>query len=583
MSEMRDRTPLAPRVLIVEDSPTQALQLSHLLQTAGMTVICAASADAALEQLNGGLPDLVITDFHLPGLTGDELCRRIRMNSQARGLPILMLTSEVDPDAELRGLESGADDFVAKTEDHGVLLLRVRALLRKGGRAGTAGGPEVRFEKARLLVVEDSPTFSTLLVGTLELEGYRVWSAASGEAALAALQTGEFDAIILDRVLPDVDGLQLCRTIAERSGGRAGTPAIIVLTGQESQDSINASLAAGADDVVGKSRDLSIVTARLRALLRHKFVREDQQRIAAQTVARELELAHARAEKEAAEARAALTEQLEQANRDLKDTQSQLVQSAKMASLGQLVAGIAHEINNPAAFVTAHLQTVQRLCDEVGAELGPALSQSAAKKLEKMRQRLKDSGEGMERVRDLVLKLRTFSRLDEGEYKVSSVRENVEAVLTMLRHRTKGRITMTCRFGEPDRIGCYPGLLNQALMNIVSNSIDAIEGEGEIVVSSGAVEAGYEIAVQDTGMGIPKNVRDRVFEPFFTTKPVGEGTGLGMSITYQIVRKHNGSIAIDSEEGRGTRIAIRFPLGDAPGEQCPQQQSGGAGVTETKQ
>ena len=234
-----------------------------------------------------------------------------------------------------------------------------------------------------------------------------------------------------------------------------------------------------------------------------------------------------------------------------------------MASLGQLVAGIAHEINNPIAFVSAHLQTVMRLCEQIRVELQPHLSEPMSKKFDKIGTRLKDSGEGLERVSDLVLKLRTFSRLDEGEFKVSSFRENVESVLTMLRHRTKGRISVDCRLGDPDQIGCYPALLNQALMNIVSNAIDAIEGVGEILITSVVDCNDYEIAVQDSGKGIPSAVKERIFEPFFTTKPVGEGTGLGMSITYQIVRRHGGSIAVESEEGHGTRVVIRLPLESA--------------------
>jgi two-component system NtrC family sensor kinase len=167
---------------------------------------------------------------------------------------------------------------------------------------------------------------------------------------------------------------------------------------------------------------------------------------------------------------------------------------------------------------------------------------------------------GLERIADLVVKLRTFSRKDEGELKHVSVRESVQSLLTILAHRTRDRIRIETVFGEPDSIECYPSLLNQAVMNLVSNSIDAIEGPGTITIRTGAVEDAYRISVDDTGPGICPELRERVLEPFFTTKPVGLGTGLGLSITYSIVQRHGGSLELRDAEGGGTSALITIPI-----------------------
>ncbi len=560
-----DREKRPAHILLVEDSRTQAMQLTHLLDRYGHATSVVESAEAALEHLERELPDLVITDLNLPGASGEELCRRMRMALNTRAVPIMLLTSEAGAAIETRLLESGADDFVSKSDgDAETLLLRVQALLRKSNVREVLSTAARRVGTVKVLVVEDSATYRQLLLAELGQEGYRLAQAETGAQALALLAMEPFDVVVLDLVLPDMSGAEICRRMAESRRTLDNAVLVMALTASETREDMGALLAAGADDVIGKSQDMAVIRARVRAMVRRKLLFDENGRITREFQERERALLRERAERQVAEARAALVGELERANRELKETQSQLVQSAKMASLGQLVAGIAHEINNPVAFVAAHLQTVIGLCDEVAAEARPHLSGAATKKLERVHQRLKDSGLGLERVRDLVLKLRTFSRLDEGEFKVASVRENVEAVLTMLRHRTEGRIRLVCRFGAPDRIGCYPGLLNQALMNIISNSIEAIDGEGEIRITSGACAAGYEIEVQDSGRGIPAGAREHIFEPFYTTKPVGEGTGLGMSITYQIVRRHGGSIAFESEEGRGTRMVIRLPLEGAP-------------------
>jgi two-component system NtrC family sensor kinase len=245
---------------------------------------------------------------------------------------------------------------------------------------------------------------------------------------------------------------------------------------------------------------------------------------------------------------------------ELRQTQAQLIQSAKLASLGELVAGVAHEVNNPLAFAISHLQTVERSLGRVHEAIGAGLSAETREQWERACARLREMGGGLARIQELVLKLRTFARLDEGERKLVSVRQSVDSVLTILRHRFDGRISVEIELRGPEIIDCYASLFNQAVMNLVANSIDAIDGTGTITLTSDVRDGLFEFTVADTGRGVPDAVRARVFDPFFTTKPVGQGTGLGLSITHSIATKHGGDVALAPREGGGTRATLRFPL-----------------------
>jgi two-component system, NtrC family, sensor kinase len=240
-----------------------------------------------------------------------------------------------------------------------------------------------------------------------------------------------------------------------------------------------------------------------------------------------------------------------------KRTQAQLVQSAKMASLGALVAGIAHEINNPLAFVGGHLATVEKSLEAVGDS--GALAPSAAPHWERAISRAREARLGVERIQNLVHQLRVFSRLDEGELKRVSVRESIESVLAILRHRLGENVTLVSDIEDVELL-CFASLFNQAVMNLVANAIDAVEGKGTVSIRTRAQDGWLEFTVTDTGQGIPRAIRDRVFEPFFTTKPVGAGTGLGLSISYSIAQKHRGTIELEPAEPHGTVARLRLPV-----------------------
>lgn len=560
-------TGAAPHIMVIEDSPTQALKLQFMLDGQGWTTSMCVDAESALEQLGGPLPDLVLVDFHLPRMNGDEFVRQVRMNVRTRELRVLMLTDSDTAETERKGFESGADAYVPKSADPEILLTRANALLRKTTPSIMVHGAAPGFRRSRLLVVDDSPTYLYFIRAQLEEEGHEVVAVSSGREVLQKIEEEQFDCIVVDLVMPEMSGTELCAHLDAIRRKQDRLFQIVILTARDSKEDMMRGLEAGADDFVGKSSESEILKARIRALLRRKFLHEENMRITGEFKNKELELERARAEKRAAEVRGALAEALERSNgelaaayRELQETQAQLVQSAKMASLGALVAGIAHEINNPLAFVSNHLGTVARGLDTLAPEIEAQLSAAGGRTLDKVRQRLDAMRLGVDRVEDLVVKLRTFSRLDEAEVKTIEIEESIESVLTLLQHKLTDRLTVTRQYGDVKRVSCYPGPLNQVIMNIVSNAVDAIEGSGTITIATKRADTMLAISVTDSGCGIPAAIRDRVFDPFFTTKPVGAGTGLGLSISYGIVQRHGGLLEIRSEEGRGTEVTIKIPL-----------------------
>jgi len=557
----------ASYVMIVEDSHTQAMQLQIRLESQGWITTISQDGIAALEALDGRLPDLVLVDFHMPRMNGAEFVRRVRMNLRTRELRILMLTDSDSAEAETRGFECGADAYVAKSADLDILLARASALLRRQNSNVITQEISSGFRRSRLLVVDDSATYLQFISIQLENAGYEVIAVSSAADVLRLVEEESFDCIVIDLVMPEMSGTELCGRLDVIRRNREQLFQLIILTSCDSKDDMMRGFEAGVDDFVSKSSDSEILKARIRSLLRRKILHEENTRITTQFKIKETELQNSREETHAAEARAALADALECSNRDLEiayhelqETQTQLVHSAKMASLGELVAGIAHEINNPLSFVSSHLTTVTRAIATINSETTTLLSDSRRQAMEKIAQRLEVMRLGIDRVEDLVIKLRTFSRLDEAEIKTVDIEESIESVLTLLQHKMNQRIQIVRRYGTHKMLSCYPGPLNQVIMNIVSNGIDAIAGEGSITIETRATQAMFWIVIKDTGSGIPDSVRDRIFEPFFTTKPVGAGTGLGLSISYGIVRRHQGTLEIKSAHGDGTEVTVKVPL-----------------------
>lgn len=272
-------------------------------------------------------------------------------------------------------------------------------------------------------------------------------------------------------------------------------------------------------------------------------------------------------------------EELQTALDKLKATQTRLVESEKMATLGQLTAGIAHEINNPINFVSSNIAPLKRdLADlkellDIYINIDEKDFQADLKRarqyfeeieanylFEEIAELLRGIEEGALRTKDIVRSLRNFSRIDESEFKYADVAAGIDSTLLLLKNQLKRRISIKKDFAKAQKIECQPGKLNQVFMNILTNAAQAIEGEGEIRIKT-AIEGEYmRIEISDDGPGMPEDVRKKVFEPFFTTKDAGKGTGLGLSISRGIIEAHDGFIEVESKPGEGTTFIIRIPV-----------------------
>jgi len=280
------------------------------------------------------------------------------------------------------------------------------------------------------------------------------------------------------------------------------------------------------------------------------------------------------------------TAEIRQTLEQLKQAQAQLLQSEKMASIGQLAAGVAHEINNPVGFVSSNLGTLAEYAQglrqllEAYGQLESRLSDSdqegiaAAREaiaglkddlgldfvLEDLDSLVAESREGTQRVRKIVQNLKEFAHVDREEKSLANLNDGLESTLNIVWNELKYKAEVEKSYGELPEIECYPQELNQVFTNILVNASQAIEERGTITIRSFVEDACVCVAIADTGKGMSAEVRERIFEPFFTTKEVGKGTGLGLSMAYNIVHKHDGDIRIDSQEGVGTTFTIAIPI-----------------------
>ena len=253
-------------------------------------------------------------------------------------------------------------------------------------------------------------------------------------------------------------------------------------------------------------------------------------------------------------------QKLELSNEELKQAQTRLVQSEKMASLGTLVAGIAHEINTPVGAVGSMHHTLRRAIEKLRASMDTELPANQERLFTMIGDANKVIDSGVTRVTDIVRRLRSFARLDEAALKEVDIHEGIEDTLTIVHHQLKHCATVTKNFGAIPVVSCFPGQLNQVFLNLLINAAQSIESKGVISITTFVKEGNLHVAIEDNGRGIAAENLKRIFDPGFTTKGVGVGTGIGLSICCQIMKEHQGTITVSSEVGKGSVFTVVFPV-----------------------
>lgn len=404
-----------------------------------------------------------------------------------------------------------------------------------------------------ILIVDDLPANLSVMVDHLETYGFQVLVAQDGEEALQRSEFASPDLILLDVTMPGMDGFEVCRRLKQIPATRQ-IP-VIFMTALTDTASTVTGFEAGAVDYITKPFKIAEVLARVNTHL------------AAQAMRRQL-LRH--------------NVELSELNAKLSTAQAQLVQSEKLASIGQLAAGVAHEINNPIGFISCNVGTLKNYHDRLfemlaayeGAE-SLLKSPELAAILRDLRQRtelefikedipslMTEMKEGIDRVQQIVRDLRDFSRVDcNPDWQWANLHKGIDSTLNIISYEIKCKADITKDYGQIPDIECLPSQLNQVIMNLALNAAEAMGTErGRITIRTGVEGDHVWIEMADTGAGIPSKNLPRIFDPFFTTKPVGKGTGLGLSLSYGIIQKHQGRIDVQSEVGRGTTFRIVLPV-----------------------
>lgn len=455
------------------------------------------------------------------------------------------------------------------------------------------------FSKGTILVVDDNPTNLGVIFNVLDESGLEVLVAQDGESALQKIEYITPDLILLDIMMPGIDGFETCSRL--KSNPSTSEIPIIFMTALSNTEQKVKGLSLGAVDYITKPfqkeevlarikvhldlRSLSQALASKNQLLQEKIEEKTALENKLQQLNQELE---SRVEKR--------TSELEQALQTLQQAQIQLIQSEKMSTLGQLVAGVAHEINNPVGFILGNLnhaetylqdlleifQLYQQQLPSPGAAIATRVEEIDLEYLiQDFPQLLSSMKVGVERIRQISVSIRTFSRADSTSKVEANLHEGIDSALLILQHRLKAndkhpKIEVVKNYGELPLVPCYLGQLNQVFINIISNAIDTLEDScigrsseelkanpRQIIIHTEVDRSRNRVIIRfkDNGMGMPEEVRSKIFDYLFTTKPAEKGTGLGLSISHQIVvEKHGGSLSCFSEEGVGTEFIIEVPL-----------------------
>lgn len=436
--------------------------------------------------------------------------------------------------------------------------------------------------KARVLVVDDDPILRTHLKRLTSKFVSEVEVAADGAEGLARWHQWRPDVVVTDIFMPGMNGLEMSQAIKAEDPDAQ----IVVITADKESETLLHALSIGVERYITKPVDMHLLIDAISKCLRDRQQTEElrlTRHVAALTEALQEQLEERKLVEEAL--RREKSEQQTLIQR-LEEAHNQLLQSEKMASIGQLAAGVAHEINNPIGYVNSNLGSLQKYVEALLQLIAAYekyeadLSQEHAESLQTLKNEIdlaylrEDINElmteslgGLQRVKRIVQDLKDFSHVSDSEIQWANVESGLESTLNVVWNELKYKAEVIKDYGNIPEIECIPSQLNQVFMNLLVNAAQAIPERGEITVRTRRVDDRVCIEISDTGTGIPQELMNRIFDPFFTTKPVGTGTGLGLSIAHGIIRKHKGRIDVRSEPGKGTSFQVYLPIrqsGDEP-------------------
>lgn len=543
-------------ILVVDDNPTNLKLVSNVLEYEGHTILKATDAEEAQLIIARTPPDLILMDIALPGMDGLTLTRKLKADEKTRHIRIIALTAFAMKGDDKKAFDAGCDGYVTKPIDTRRLPQLVADQLR----------PAPAISPKHILLVEDNRINRKLLRAILEAEGHVVIEAVDGLEALTLGDPGQVEAIISDILMPNMDGYRLCYEVRRRERWR-NMPFIFYTSTYTSDEDERLALDLGADAYLRKPASAAVISETLRKVLEKQnhprptrpFNETDVLKEYSERLVSKLEERNNQLLKQTAELEFEIA-QRKKADDAKTRVEALLGRAQKMEALGTLAGGIAHDFNNIISAITGNA--------ELALQDLPSDHPS--------RNSLNEITKATARARSVVNQILTFSRQQTSKRETVKLPPVIEEALQLLRVTLPPMIEIRTHF-DPNApaVAVDTSQVHQIIVNLCTNSKHAMNDQGTLDVGVSRVNVDSDLVrttvdlhvgpyvrvdVTDSGCGMDKAMLDRIFDPFYTTKPIGEGTGLGLSVVHGIMIAHGGAVTVHSEPGKGTMFRLYFPV-----------------------
>ena len=540
-------------ILIVDDLALTRRQLWDILTEVGYQVLQADSAAKAVEIASTSSPDMILLDIVMPEKDGFQACTELKAIPALADVPIIFISALDETSSKVKGFYAGGVDYISKPYEREEVLARVKTHLSMRQLQMSLKNSNAEMEER-------------VHRRTAEL-------IAKHEQLSNLFQQVRHAKIQWEQTMDCIDDIVML--VGSDGALIRCNKALIKFTGVDSYqdllglDWLKLLASCGLDLARLSNRSHELYhepSGRWFTVKWYNYADKNGAVIALHDMT----------------AIKKVSQELTKAYDELKSTHRRLVQQEKMASIGQLAAGVAHEINNPMGFISSNLETLGKYADRLqkfmsvqDEVLKGVTDRESVEMLAEARTRLKidyvlndipalvaESNDGALRVRTIVQNLKGFSRTDMADMELADINDCIDRAVNIAWNELKYKVRLTKNYGELPTVSCYPQQLGQVFLNFLVNAAHAIDKQGEVSITTRAEDGCVSISVTDTGCGIPQENLDRIFEPFFTTKEVGTGTGLGLAISYEIIQSHSGTIDVESEVGKGTTFTVRLPTGN---------------------